>query len=524
MPILKTHRQALLALFLFGLTLGLYVNALPSSITWANSGADSGDLATAVARLGIPHPPGYPTYILFGRFFQILPFGDTAYRLNLLSATAGAGAVALLFLAAEALLQRKREDPWLHRLPALLAALALAFSPIFHGQSLVAEVYSLAALFAAALLLLLLSMWRDPAGLAWKLPLFAFLLGLGMGIHYTLLLLALPIAIAVLWRRRATPKRLWFASLGLFVLALGVFLYLPLAARGNPPVNWGDPKTWDGFWFDVSAAPYHGYLFSIPTELVPSRLGDWAKSMVDQLQGVGILLAAVGCWRLWRLDRLLALALAVAFLALSAYATFYYTGDSFVFLIPAVMLGCLALAIGTRYVLAWIAQAKHPQAARFAALFAVALLLLVPGVGFARNRATMDLSHDHEARDYGRKVLASAEPNGIILADTDRPLFALWYQRYVVDRGPGPRVIARNLLQYQWYRDSEERRTPGMMPTLTEELPFQAVLEAFVKLHLDKQPLYTVSDDPYLRYSYELAPKGLLFEVRPLPPRQLTAP
>ena len=67
------------------LPLIIYIYTLAPTITWRNDGADNGDFATAVAVEGVPHPPGYPTYLILGEAFKLLPFGDIAYRLNLLA-------------------------------------------------------------------------------------------------------------------------------------------------------------------------------------------------------------------------------------------------------------------------------------------------------------------------------------------------------------------------------------------------------------------------------------------------------
>ncbi|HRU39848.1 MAG TPA: DUF2723 domain-containing protein, partial [Candidatus Goldiibacteriota bacterium] len=61
---------------------------------------DSGQVAAAAATLGISHPPGYPLYSLFGKVFSILPAGDIAFRLNIMSAFFMSLFVALFFLAA----------------------------------------------------------------------------------------------------------------------------------------------------------------------------------------------------------------------------------------------------------------------------------------------------------------------------------------------------------------------------------------------------------------------------------------
>ena len=58
---------------------------------------DSGELVTAVALLGIPHPTGYPLYVLLGKAWtMIFPFGSVAWRMSIFSAACGALACGLL--------------------------------------------------------------------------------------------------------------------------------------------------------------------------------------------------------------------------------------------------------------------------------------------------------------------------------------------------------------------------------------------------------------------------------------------
>jgi len=78
----------------------------------------------------------------------LIPVGDLAYRLNLISVVSGAFAVANLFLLMRI---------WLDKLlPALLTAAALALSHTFWRHAVIAETYTLyTALFSAELLILL---------------------------------------------------------------------------------------------------------------------------------------------------------------------------------------------------------------------------------------------------------------------------------------------------------------------------------------------------------------------------------
>ncbi|OQY48284.1 MAG: hypothetical protein B6242_02695 [Anaerolineaceae bacterium 4572_78] len=76
----------LMSIFVFLIPLLAYSLTLAPDITWANYGMDGGDLIVASYMLGVPHPTGYPTYILLSRLFSEIPFGSIAWRYNLFSA------------------------------------------------------------------------------------------------------------------------------------------------------------------------------------------------------------------------------------------------------------------------------------------------------------------------------------------------------------------------------------------------------------------------------------------------------
>lgn len=62
------------------LILFAYFRTTPSTIYLG----DAGEIVTSIHRLGIPHPPGYPLYTLFGKIFTMLPVGDIAFRVNMM--------------------------------------------------------------------------------------------------------------------------------------------------------------------------------------------------------------------------------------------------------------------------------------------------------------------------------------------------------------------------------------------------------------------------------------------------------
>jgi len=102
---------------------------------------------------GIPHRFGYPLFIFLSRLFLLLPIGSVAYRINLMCAVFGAGAVTLTYF----IIFRLTHRDWV---AAMSGALAFAFSRMFWAETNHAEVYSLNALIVAAVALSLLA-WSE---------------------------------------------------------------------------------------------------------------------------------------------------------------------------------------------------------------------------------------------------------------------------------------------------------------------------------------------------------------------------
>ena len=69
-------------IILFLASFGAYIYTMCPTI----STGDSGEFCAASVILGLPHSPGYPLYCLLGKIFTlIIPFGNLAYRVNLIS-------------------------------------------------------------------------------------------------------------------------------------------------------------------------------------------------------------------------------------------------------------------------------------------------------------------------------------------------------------------------------------------------------------------------------------------------------
>ncbi len=89
------QRFWLAPVIVFVVALAVYLRTAPPGLTWAHDSADGGDLIAAALVRGVPHPSGYPTFILLARLFTRLPWHTPAWQVTLISMLSGAAAAAL---------------------------------------------------------------------------------------------------------------------------------------------------------------------------------------------------------------------------------------------------------------------------------------------------------------------------------------------------------------------------------------------------------------------------------------------
>ncbi len=431
----------------------VYLATLAPGLTNANFGTDGGDLIAAARTLGVPHPSGYPTYTLLAWLFTQLPIGVIAYRVNLLSAVCAAVAIGLFFCTARRVLPDDRYPLLL----AAITALILAFSSLLWSQAVIAEVYALLMLFAS-LLLWLLVRWRDDKRDPY-LWLAALVLGLALGNHLTILFWA-PAALVYVWpeRRHWLRARTVLPGVVLFAIGLGVYAYLPLAARHGPPVNWGNPQTWRGFLWVVTGEQYQQFAFGLRAEEVPGRISAWALLLGDQFGWWGLAISVIGAWGQWSRDRRFTVFALTWMSLVFLYAFFYDTGDSHMYLLPVVMLMALWWGEGVYHLLG-LARSLRPVWQRVA----LVALTLLPLASMALHWRAVEPDDDWELHTYIDQSLDAVQPGGLLIVRADRPTFAMWYGVYAEDQRPDVQVVSGPLLAFVWYRDHIRKLYPTLV-------------------------------------------------------------
>jgi len=199
---------------------------------------DTGEFISCAYKLGIPHPPGAPLFLLLGRLFTLLTPGDAAIGVNLLSALSSGFTIMFLFWTithfGRRMVQKVNEELQGNQLFSVMAAgvigaLAYTFSDSFWFSAVEGEVYALSSLFTAVVFWAILKWEHEDIKAGeddikrthaerWIIMIF-FMMGLSIGVHL-LNLLTIPAIVMVYYFRRYKPT--WTG--GIIALVIGVAL------------------------------------------------------------------------------------------------------------------------------------------------------------------------------------------------------------------------------------------------------------------------------------------------------------
>ncbi len=419
-------RDGLISLALALGALALYVATLLPGI----GSGDTAEFQRVVPTLGVAHPTGYPLYTMLGWLWSRLPLGGTpAWRMNLFSAFAAALAVGALFLAARALGQA--------RMVAAAAALTLAVSSTFWSQASIAEVYALAALIQALLILALLR-WRQGQ---WPLWVAGLLLGLGLAHHRTIILIIPGALLFLLLSHRehrehrdegilaqpsaqsvfSVAKKELVAALVATLAGCLLYAYLPLRAP-----QWIDsPQAFAQYVAGASALSVW-LTPDQPWRVAGEHVRELAQRLIwPQFFPLGALLALLGGLRIWWRDRAAAALLTSSYALVLLFCTLFFVQDVDVFMISAHLIAALLLGEGVMLI---VDQTKDERrttnvANRWSFVlrpssFVGLALLLLPALLLLRNLAPIRAANTGANEAIARSTLAQPLPaNALLIVD-----------------------------------------------------------------------------------------------------------
>jgi hypothetical protein len=383
---------------------------------------DTGELQTVPYILGIPHPTGFPAYVIIGWIWShAVPFADPATRMNLLSAVGMSTAAFALY----AVLVELSIEPVF----AFGAAFVFACTRVPWEHATRADVHALA--LAAVTLAFWMALRWSRTGSVRALVACALTAALALAIHSGMILVVPGIALVALGRR--PPLRVAAAVIGLaLVVVVAFYAYLPLrsaavtAQRLDPTIALGvapgrpfwdndHPSTLAGFRTEVGGGEF-GAAHALSSVLSPHVLAGiyerYGRYAVGDLALGVVIIAIVGIWPVMRRNAWTGAGLLVGgFLPVLFVLAYTIESDPERYFLPSYWVIGVLLGVGTQL----LARAGMPELMRPVIALVGVLFVFVAGASVYANRGAF-VQGNSSAREVIDRVRMRTPDDAVLVA------------------------------------------------------------------------------------------------------------
>lgn len=502
---------------------------------------DSGELAAACVSLGIPHPTGYPLFILLGYLWTFIPLSSSAI-LNLNYFAAFLTALSALFFYFASIeffkiLDFQKEskiENSSNKLLALISALIYAFSLTVWEQSSAIEVYPLHILFVNIILLCFFKSFNVKEKKERYLILSAFLLGLSFTNHLTTVLLLPAILLLFVYppfqNFSLNKNKFQFLLLLLipFFIAVSLYIFLPIRSSALPNENWGwVHRGLDKFLYQIQGKQYQVWMFS--GENLNTNIEKYFSALPMQFGIIGLIPLLLGLYYSFKKCRQL-----FYFLIALALVGFFYSINYSIHDIESYFLtSYIALIFFAAAGLKFLSEKSKKI---------IPFCFIVPLLSLALNFEPNDNSSDYLVDDYTENLVNNLEKDAIIISSQwDYWCSAFWYKQRVEGFRKDVVLIEMELLRRTWYPKQLQRWYPQVISKSKAELEafltelekfesggnynpnlLQAAFEQFVNSIIEKnyenRPIYITLDiserEPGIARNYYHIPIGFALQLQ----------
>lgn len=404
---------------------------------------DSGELCMAVHTMGVAHPTGYPLYLIVGKLFDLLPLGEPARSIALLSAVSAAAAGGVICWMLISLTGSAA--------PGVLGGLAAGLNWWVWREADQAEVYAFHA-FLVCLILAAFVRWlsqRTPA----RLCCVAFFCGVGLTHHRTALFFSAPLLLWAMAATRPLSARSVLRAAACGLLPLLLYLWLPLRAAHDPPLNWGNTSASLAFFIQhVSGRAYLPLAFGAAPTAALAETQLLVLRLWKQFGAAGTALILTGMVGLIGAPRMrpLGVSLAIGFVLVAAWSAFYRVPDTAAFYTAGMLVVALWCGAGLGMAVNGARRLKlGPAPARLVGAAAAAVALALPLSLLVKNWALADRSHQYDVLEATALSMAGVEPDAVVLLSGELQSSSLYYW-HVLHPQSAPTLVPARLAFTPW--------------------------------------------------------------------------
>ncbi len=502
---MKVLSSRLSAIIIFIFSMLIYLFTLAPTVT----GEDSGELAAGAYDFGVVHPSGYPLWTLLGGLMvRLFPFASPVYITNLLSAILASLSAVVLFITLKRFFQISNGI-------AITGALSFACGSHLWSQAVITEVYTL-HIFLLCLIIYTTFCWMKSLENKY-LFLTSFLCGLALSNHHLATLIGPILFVTVLICK---PKVFISAKAiisCLFFLCLGLlpYLYLPLAASGDPYMNWGDPSSWDRFVQHVTRQQYSDDSMKEPRTLTSiwfhlKTLASW-NTIQYTIFAIPFILTGI-CVQYFKFRSLFYFTLGAFLVHSIGLAELINFQDqrielfaARVFFIPAYIFTAIWLILGIQYI-GKLCFSKLSSEKMTACITLIASVLFI--VILTKNFNDNNFRYYYYAYDHAKNILESLDENAILFPSGDHNTFPTLYLNHVENIRPDVLIADKyGYIEYDVYKDMPD--APERIRTIQE----REAIEAYLIRYSERPVYYTTKPRLTFLPDYDAISYGMLYRI-----------
>jgi len=515
---------------------------------------DSGELAAVVFTFGIPHPTGYPLYLILGFLVSHLPFGiSVIYKLNLFSAITSSVVVVFLYYAVCSLLtvyyefKKEKKSGDKNRIIinisentlmyiAFITSVCFGLSKTFWSNAVTNEVYSLHTLFMCIIIYYSLKIYSNFLNTPFKLWMALFLfLGLSFSNHLTTVFVIPALVYLLHLQFKASPGNIKKVILYSLLIIPGFLLYavLLVASAPGPYFNWSSPDNFSNLLYHISGGDFSS-LLTTGSGLFSKNLKAFGSGFFGEFAIASGIAALLGYIILYKKKKEVFIFFTLLIVSTLAFALNYNVRDAQNYFLLLYISLSFTLSIGIFEILKYLGKKLNTIPLVYIA--ATGIILIAAGTAY--NYESNNNNNNYVIEDFTLNIIDNLEPGALFVTYNWGYAYpsALYYQQ-VDGKRQDLKVIMIRFLAAPWYLNTLKKYYPDLYSSISNEadeyiagynpddnrnsVNLVNLVRAFIRNNIGKIPFYVSSDlmynkdMPNIFSDYSWKPGPLCYRIIP---------
>jgi hypothetical protein len=285
-----------------------------------------------------------------------------------------------------------------------------------------------------------------------------------------------------------------------FLIGPMTYLYLPLRYAARPALNYAlltglDLSTVEGVLSMVRGEMFGYVMFAYRPIQILQEVWKFLQLIWQTFLGIGLVVAFIGLWDMWKRDRSLALALGTIFATNAVFYINYYVFDKDTMFLPVFFVLSLWIAQGLHGLQDRLADSRSWRVVPWGVSLVIIVMLIL-------NYPRVDLSHNLITRQYAEDIFREA-PAGAVIIGEWIDITPLEYLQVV--EGQRPDVTLFDFGLYSVGRMAT-LRARGLSQQDIWRIPQEEIRQMVTNQLSNGRAVFSLEENPILMPAFDLTP------------------